>query len=525
MSTKMRVHRNALAGLIAATALIVAADGALAQKYNSNGKPNISISRPPVATTPPPPRVGGGNSGGGYNGGGGYRGPGWGAVVPGIIAAVPAMIPPSGPGPGPGARFVDDGSVVEDVDMPRRRAQQQQQPPRNNASRASNAPPANERRLVPDEVVIELSNTVSPQQINALQQRHRLTRLESQPITLTGTTLYRWRIPDRRSVPAVVRALEADSVVASAQPNYLFTLQENAAKPQGDAAQYELAKLKLPQAHALANGDNVLVAVIDSGIDGAHPELAGSIADSFDTLTTPMKPHAHGTGIAGLIAAHGRLLGAAPGARILAIRAFDPNAKGAEGSTFNILKGLDWAAEKGARIINMSFAGPNDPAIQRSLAAAARKNIVLIAAAGNAGAKSPPLYPAADANVIAVAATDAEDKLFEASNRGNHIAIAAPGANIMVAIPDGGYEVSSGTSYSAAEVSGIAALMLQRKPDTTPAKLRSILLMTAKDLGPKGRDVMFGAGLADAYGALTADEAPMAQATPLPVERVSTQPR
>ena len=84
----------------------------------------------------------------------------------------------------------------------------------------------------------------------------------------------------------------------------------------------------------------------------------------------------------------------------------------------------------------MSFAGPADPAIHRSLEAARKKGIVLIAAAGNAGAKSPPLYPAADPNVIAVTATDADDKLFEQSNRGRHIAVAAPGAQILVAIPE-----------------------------------------------------------------------------------------
>ena len=111
-------------------------------------------------------------------------------------------------------------------------------------------PPANERRLVPDEVVIEIANSVSPQNIDALQRRHRLTRIESQTFQLSGTTLYRWRIPDRRSVAAVVRALEADAVVASAQPNYLFTLQQSEAKAEGDPAQYELAKLRLPQAHA-----------------------------------------------------------------------------------------------------------------------------------------------------------------------------------------------------------------------------------------------------------------------------------
>jgi subtilisin family serine protease len=148
-----------------------------------------------------------------------------------------------------------------------------------------------------------------------------------------------------------------------------------------------------------------------------------------------------------------------------------------------------------------------------------------VAAAGNEGAKSAPLYPAADPNVIAVSATDADDQILEQSNRGNHIAIAAPGAQIMVAIPDGGYEMSSGTSHAAAEVSGIIALMLERKPGMTPDQARGVLLATAKDIGAPGRDPLFGAGLADAYAAITAGETPVAQtpaaeATP-PVERVS----
>jgi hypothetical protein len=465
-------------------------------------------------------RYGGGQGGGRYGGGyGGYRA-GFGAAVPGVLMAIPGMLPPQG------GQFIDDGTIDGVPQRPRRA------PQRTTRRGPSGAPPANERRLVPDEVVIEIPNTVSPQQINALQARHRLTRLESQTFQLTGSTLYRWRIPDRRSVATVVRALEGDTNVASAQPNYLFTLQQAEAKAtsetpvtEGDPAQYELAKLRLPQAHSIAKGDNVLVAVIDSGVDAGHPDLSGSLAQTFDTTGTPMKPHMHGTAISGLIAAHGRLMGSAPAARILAVRAFDPDGKSAEGTTFAILKGLDWAAANDARIINMSFAGPSDPAMHRSLEAAHKKNIVLVAAAGNEGAKSPPQYPAADPNVIAVSGTDADDKLFEQSNRGSYIAVAAPAAQVMVAIPDAGYELSSGTSYSAAEVSGIVALMLQLKPSLTPDEVRAVLQATAKDLGPKGYDVMFGAGLADAYAAVRAEETPTASATPGPVERVSTGTR
>jgi subtilisin family serine protease len=114
------------------------------------------------------------------------------------------------------------------------------------------------------------------------------------------------------------------------------------------------------------------------------------------------------------------------------------------------------------------------------------------------------LYPAANPNVIAVSATDAYDKLFSASNRGAHIAIAAPGVDIFLPAPDGKYQMTSGTSFSAAYISGLAALMLERNPALKPEELRTILTKTARDLGAPGRDDLFGAGEADAYAAVSA---------------------
>jgi len=128
----------------------------------------------------------------------------------------------------------------------------------------------------------------------------------------------------------------------------------------------------------------------------------------------------------------------------------------------------------------------------------------MVAAAGNAGPKSPPLYPAASVNVIAVSATDAHDRLFTASNRGGHIAIAAPGVDIFLPAPDEKYQMTSGTSFSAAYVSGLAALMLERNPSMKPAEVRAILTKTARDIGAPGRDDLFGAGEADAYAAVSA---------------------
>jgi hypothetical protein len=369
----------------------------------------------------------------------------------------------------------------------------------------SGVPPLNERRYVPDEVVVELATSLTNQQTDALARRHRLTRLQSVAFPLGGTTLVRWKIADRRSVRAVVRALETDGTVLSAQPNYLFALQDEAAIPQapheGDPAQYILDKMHLPQAHALAKG-KVLVAVIDSGVDITHPDLAGDIAGTFDAIGNGLKAHAHGTAIAGAIAAHGRLMGAAPAAQILAVRAFSGTDGADDGTTFAIMSGLSWAVSHGARVVNMSFAGPQDPGIARSLAAAHDKGVVLVAAAGNKGAKSPPLYPAADPNVIAVTATDANDELPAFANRGRYVAVAAPGVDLMLLAPSGTLQFSSGTSFSAAYVTGTAALMLERRPDLGPETLRQALTETAHRLGSKVADDQAGAGLVDAYQAV-----------------------
>jgi hypothetical protein len=378
-------------------------------------------------------------------------------------------------------------------------------------------PPSGETRYVPNEVIIELDGNPSVQQTTALAARFRLTRAESLYLPLTNTTIYRWVIPNpgQRPVPAVIRQLEGNAAIKFASANFKYELSQSAPtqasapaeKPEGDPAQYTLGKLRLPLAHGLAKGDQILVAVIDSGVDTTHQEFAGVIADTYDALDPSEPAHAHGTAIAGAIAAQSRLMGVAPSAKILAVRAFGESKGTAEGTTFNILKGLNWAIEKNANVVNMSFAGPQDPALSRSLAAAQQKGVILIAAVGNAGPKSPPLYPAADANVIAVTATDSDDQLFKASNRGGHIAIAAPGVDILLPSPGGSYQVSSGTSFAAAHVSGIAALILERKRDLKPDAIRKILTSSAKDLGPKGRDIYFGAGLADAYQAVTATEA------------------
>jgi len=395
-----------------------------------------------------------------------------------------------------------------------------------NARRRNAAQSALNLRFVADQVVAEIDGALSDAQADELARRHGLARLQSQNFPLVGATIGLFRITDRRTVEAASRDLAADAGVRSVQPNFRYLLQDQpAALTEGDPAQYALAKLRLPQAHTLAHGANVTVAVIDSGIDVKNPELAGAIADSFDALGSKEGPHVHGTGVAGAIVAHARLMGSAPAARILAIRAFGLATNGTESTSFIVLRGLDYAAAHGAQIVNMSFAGPKDALIERGIAAVAAKGIVMVAAAGNAGPKSPPLYPAANTSVIAVTATDAQDRLFSASNRGGYTAVAAPGVDIFLPAPDEKYQMTSGTSFSAAYVSGLAALMLERNPALKPDEVRTILMKTARDLGPPGRDDLFGAGEADGFAAVsavvTAPAVPVAAASDPRVEKAS----
>ncbi len=364
---------------------------------------------------------------------------------------------------------------------------------------AGGMPPPGERRFVPDEVITAFSAGATPAAIDQLARRHNLTQLESQSFSLGGTTLYRWRIGGRRPVGDLIGALEDERLVTSVQPNYLFTLQEDAAKISSHApnyaSQYVLTKLQIEEAHHVATGKNILVAVIDSEIDAKNPDLDATIVKSFDALGGEDKPHTHGTAMAGAIAAHKKLIGIAPGAQLLAARAFDDN-RDAKGTSFAIYKGLQWAADNGARVVNMSFAGPADPTLHRMLAAAYEKGMVLVAAAGNAGPTSPPLYPAADASVIAVTATNSSDGVFAMANRGPYIVVAAPGVDILALAPDDALQLTTGTSVATAHVSGLAALLLECKPSLKPADIRAMMTNTAKPLGN-------GAGLVNAYRAVT----------------------
>jgi hypothetical protein len=358
---------------------------------------------------------------------------------------------------------------------------------------------------VPDEVLVTIARNQPQTTDDAIAQTHGLLLLERLDLALIDLRVVRYRILDRRAVPTVLTALQADPRAGDPQPNFIYRASQGPPAIQSAQLQYALAKVDLTSAHLLAHGRGALVAVIDSGIDASHPDLAAAIAQSFDAIGDgDVKPDPHGTAVAGIIRARGTVQGIAPQARLLNVRAFKPSEKGrpASATSTMLLKSFEWSIDRGARVLNLSFAGPRDPLLEKAVRAAHARRTILVAAAGNAGPSAPPAYPAAYSEVIAVTATDSADRLYKEANRGAYIAVAAPGVDVLAPTAGHAHQLHSGTSFAAAHVSGIIALMLERNPHLSAETARLALTAAASDLGAPGPDEEFGAGRANAYAAL-----------------------
>jgi subtilisin family serine protease len=358
----------------------------------------------------------------------------------------------------------------------------------------------------PREILV-LVNAAGADEIAArLAREHNVTAEPRVPLALLDGVIVRLRLRPGQSLEPLLAAISANPNVELAQPNYDYRVSKKSKKatsPQ-TAPQYAGETIRLEEAHRLARGQGVMIAVIDTAIDADHPELGGTIAGMFDAVESgKVAPEPHGTEIAGILVARAKLTGVAPEAKLLSVRAFSGgNAKPAQSTSLQLLKGINWAFDAGARIMNMSFAGPMDPLLERIIKAAAEKGVILVAAAGNEGPKAPPVYPAAYPDVIAVTATDEKDKLYAKANRGDYISVAAPGVDIIAPALKGSYALSSGTSMAAAHVSGVAALLIERNAELSAADIRTILSSSArKPDKPLGKQAV-GAGILDAASAV-----------------------
>ncbi len=408
-------------------------------------------------------------------------------------------------------RCVSGGTVVSHTPPQKILPPPPQRKPRKPKRLARKTPvpdPVPDKEYRPGEVVAAFPLNASEAFIRAVGRDHGLNLQRLDDLPLISLRLVTFTLPSNKKVPDAVAALMRDSRVLFTQPNYVYRLLGAREGKRGKSMQYALARIGAWRAHSLGRGAGVLVALIDGGVDAEHAVLKGALAGRYAALAAERYATAHGTAVASLIAGRakaGLVTGVAPEARLLSVRAFGAPGKDgrALGSSLAVLRGMQWALDRGARIFNLSFAGPKDPLLARAVAKAWAEGAVLVAASGNGGPSAPPAYPAAYDEVIAVTATDAQDRLFPQANRGAYVTVAAPGVDVFVAAPEGRYDMMSGTSLAAAYVTGLAALLRQREPDLSPEALAERLQRTARDLGPPGQDPQFGYGLVDCVKALT----------------------
>ncbi|MEU6310438.1 type VII secretion-associated serine protease mycosin [Streptomyces sp. NPDC047014] len=305
--------------------------------------------------------------------------------------------------------------------------------------------------------------------------------------------------------------------------------------------QWGLLALRAEEAWGTTRGDGVTVAVLDTGVDDSHPDLAGQVLAGNDLIGTGAGRGdrtwaRHGTAMASIIAGHGHgpsrsqgVLGIAPQARILPVRVIleegDPGrAKARENKGGALAEGIRWAADHGADVINLSLGDDSDSAhheagedeaVQYALA----KGVVVVASAGNGGESGDRVsYPAAYPGVIAVTAVDRRGKKAKFSTRNWYATVSAPGVDVVIADPDRSYYEGWGTSAAAAFVSGAVALVRAAHPGLSPAQIKKLLEDTATDSPAGGRDDARGHGTVDPVAALqSADALRPEPAVPAPV--------
>jgi subtilisin family serine protease len=316
------------------------------------------------------------------------------------------------------------------------------------------------------------------------------------------------RIPAGGDLPALLRQASSDSRALWVQLDLGYRSLDDGATTGG--RQYALHRIHAEALPASANGRGVTIALIDSGVARSHESLAADDITSIDLVDGGTAPPAetHGTALASIIAGAGKVKGLAPGAKLLAIRAFkqvDAASGESSSDSFRVSEAISLALDRHARIINLSIGGPDDRLVRMAIVQAVLTGTVVIAAAGNEGPNAPPVYPAAQTGVIAVTATDAKDRVYPGANRGDYIAVAAPGVDVYAARPGAGggsaYDFFTGTSMATGTVTGLAAVLLSADPKLNVADLQHILESTAQDLGAAGKDPVYGWGRIDAAAA------------------------
>ena len=385
-----------------------------------------------------------------------------------------------------------------------------------------------------DEVVVKIDPRQRADAVNALNELGININQDAASVDSLNTLVLNI---EPSQIGVVLNTLKNNNGVDFVEPNYLVEMAGTPNDP-GFAQQDYLWDIQVPQTwDALPTMQEVLVAVIDSGVDTSHPDLINSVWQNpgeigFDLSGLDKKTNdidddgngyvddwqgwnmvagnnnvsddqGHGTHLSGIIAAgmndNVGIVGAAPNARILPVKILDNTGVGTYAQA---AEGIVYATDMGARIINLGFGGTgSSDLLQNAIQYALNHNVLVVAAAGNSG-NATTYYPAGYPGVLAVSAVAPDMSWATFSSSGQHISLSAPGLGIYSTLPGGTFGTFSGTSMSSAQVSGVAALLAGQPQFSDVYVLRAALLGSASDLGTPGQDPFYGYGVVHAFDAL-----------------------
>lgn len=366
---------------------------------------------------------------------------------------------------------------------------------------------------IADELLVGFHGGVTPAAAEGTYRRHGGLRLGE----IRRLNVHRIRVP-AAALGAVERALRHDPHVKFVERHRLLPPNLEANDPLF-RDQWHLARIRAGGAWDITTGTrDVVIAVLDSGVDPGHEDLQGKLVPGwnfYDDTADTSDVYGHGTKVAGAAAAAGQNgIGVASPAMESAIMPIRVTGTNGWASDWAIAQGLVWAADHGARVMNLSFAGvAGSSAILNAAKYVFDRGGIVVAAAGNCGCDDPtPPTPW----LLSVGATDGQDALASFSSRGAYVDLTAPGVEILTTTAGNGYGAVSGTSFSSPITAGVLALMMAANRALGPLDLETVLAATSVDLGAPGWDSGFGYGRIDALAAVSAaaSSAPVPDTTP-----------
>jgi len=364
-----------------------------------------------------------------------------------------------------------------------------------------------EVEVVEGEVLVRFKRDVTAERIKqihrapGIQTKKGIKQLDSQLV----------RIPEDKTIEDILETYRQNPDVVFAEPNYIARALSTTPNDPSFSEQWGLAKIYAPEAWDIEKGEpNIIIAILDTGLDLDHPDLKTKIVQGYDFINqdeNPQDDHGHGTHVGGIAGAGSNnglgVTGVAWNCPLMPVKVLDSQG---EGSYSDVAEGIIYAADNGAKVINLSLGAYSySQYLQDAIDYAYMKGCVIIAAAGNDNTNEP-IYPAACANVMAVSATDQNDNKAMSSNFGDYIDVAAPGVGVYSTALDDIYSPASGSSAAAPFVSGLAGLILSQDLMLANYEVEQKIKQSADDLGASGRDDYYGYGRINAYNSLNTDQ-------------------